>query len=710
MNSQELLSAAIRYAELGYPVFPCVPRRKNPITPHGFKDATTNPAQIEAWWDKHPDANVGVATQGLLVVDVDNANNPWPMDEGQKLELANCTASSITPSGGRHYIYKQPDTGGPYRNTTSKIALRVDTRADGGYIVVPPSVAGKPYVWTPSCELEVGPGELQLPPQFVLDILARGQRALPSLVHSADTGGHSEAAPSVDVATTNGSDAATEGGTIYEGNRNDTLTRLAGVMRRGGFERYEIEPALLAVNRSRCKPQLGPSEVAKIAKSVSRYEPDQITVAVVEDHYGQDRGNEPVAAEPAYPDPGTVPVELLRVPGFVSELMDCTMSSAPYPNQAMSFCGALAMMSMLAGRKVRDPGDNRTNIYLLALGHSASGKDWPRKVNSMLAHRAGLTGNMAERFASGEGIQDALFISPCMLFQTDEIDGILQSINKSTDARYEGIMNTLLTVYSSSNSVMPMRRKAGLDHPGSIDQPNLTVLGTAIPNHYYAALSERMLTNGFFARTMVIECGKRASGQAPTIIELPDRLVETATWWRDFQCGGVNLAGEHPEPVTVEHKPGAKAALAENRLEAEALYAQAEARNDMVGTTVWGRVNENVRKLALLYAVSESNESPIIGTEGVDWAACFVMHQAKRMLFMAQAHVAENEFDAKQKKVVRIIRDAGGSISRNELCRKTQSLTLRERTEIINNLKETGQIVERKESTGGRGKTIYALL
>jgi hypothetical protein len=114
-------------------------------------------------------------------------------------------------------------------------------------------------------------------------------------------------------------------------------------------------------------------------------------------------------------------------------------------------------------------------------------------------HRVGLVSALGEKFASGEGIQDALSLAPSMIFQTDEIDGLLQSINKARDARYENIMGTLLTMYSAANSIYPMRRKAGKEPPGVIDQPCLIVYGTAIPTHYYEALSDRMLTNGFFA-------------------------------------------------------------------------------------------------------------------------------------------------------------------------------------------------------------------
>lgn len=89
-------------------------------------------------------------------------------------------------------------------------------------------------------------------------------------------------------------------------------------------------------------------------------------------------------------NPGILPVELLRVPGFVSEVMDHCLQSAPYPSPVLAFCGALALQALLAGRKVRDQADNRTNIYLLSLAHSSAGKDWPRKINTKVMHHIGL--------------------------------------------------------------------------------------------------------------------------------------------------------------------------------------------------------------------------------------------------------------------------------------------------------------------------------
>jgi hypothetical protein len=356
------------------------------------------------------------------------------------------------------------------------------------------------------------------------------------------------------------------------------------------------------------------------------------------------------------PDPGPMPAEMLRIPGFISEVMDTCLDVAPYPNQPMAFAGALSLLALLAGRKVRDAGDNRTNIYLLGLAHSSAGKDGPRKINKKILFHVGLANLAGEKIASGEGIQDELCDRPAMLFQTDEVDGMLQSINRAKDARHEAIMGTLLTMYSSANSVFTMRRKAGKEQPRVIDQPNLVLFGTAIPTHYYEALSERMLTNGFFARMIILEAGPRGEGQEPKIIQIPPRILEQAQWWADYRPGTGNLESWHPVPTVIEHSDEAKRLLIETRKQAEAEYTAAESRNDAVGTTVWGRVSEHVRKLALIYAISENRQSPQIGASAVQWASEFVIHQTRRMLFMAAGHVAESEFDALIKRAIDLLR------------------------------------------------------
>lgn len=108
MTRDELLNAALRYAELGYRVFPCAPSSKAPLTKHGFHDATCDAEQIERWWTQYPNANIGIPTQGLVVIDIDGEANPWLADDHERmLDLARAP-TAITPHGGSHRLFRQP--------------------------------------------------------------------------------------------------------------------------------------------------------------------------------------------------------------------------------------------------------------------------------------------------------------------------------------------------------------------------------------------------------------------------------------------------------------------------------------------------------------------------------------------------------------------------------------------------------------------------
>lgn len=290
---------------------------------------------------------------------------------------------------------------------------------------------------------------------------------------------------------------------------------------------------------------------------------------------------------------------------------------------------------------------------------------------------------------------------------------LLQSINNARDHRYESIMSTLLTMYSSANSVYPMRRKAGQETPGSIDQPCLSVFGTAIPNHYYAALSERMLTNGLFARMLILESARRGSGQEPAIRKIPERILETAAWWAAFSPGSGNLQSFHPVPLVIEHTDEARQVLIEARRQAESEYAECESRDDAVGTTLWGRVSEQSRKLALLYAASVNHQSPRIDGAGARWAVELVMHQTRRMLYMAGCHVSETEFDQRCKRVVEAL--SAWQAQHGHLWMPYRDLSRRfrwsrrEHEEIRDALIDQERIETDTVTTSGRPKLMYRL-
>jgi hypothetical protein len=122
------------------PVFPCDPATKVPFTPRGFKDATTDPETIERWWDRHPDAAIGMPTgaaSGFSVLDVDTKGDVNGYEGLARLEAQHGpldTLTASTPSGGEHRFVRDPK--GEVRNTVSKLAPGVDSRGDGGYVIL----------------------------------------------------------------------------------------------------------------------------------------------------------------------------------------------------------------------------------------------------------------------------------------------------------------------------------------------------------------------------------------------------------------------------------------------------------------------------------------------------------------------------------------------------------------------------------------------
>jgi Bifunctional DNA primase/polymerase, N-terminal len=136
----DVLGQALAYAAAGWPVFPCKPGRKAPNTEHGFLDATTNPAEIRAWWSLHPHDNVAIATgaPGPDVLDVDVKPDGDGFAAFNRLKraglLTGAQALVRTRSAGLHAYYT--GTGQPCGRLVRHF---LDLKAAGGYVVAPPS-------------------------------------------------------------------------------------------------------------------------------------------------------------------------------------------------------------------------------------------------------------------------------------------------------------------------------------------------------------------------------------------------------------------------------------------------------------------------------------------------------------------------------------------------------------------------------------------
>jgi putative DNA primase/helicase len=156
------------------------------------------------------------------------------------------TVTTLTPSGGAHYHFKAPASVA-IQSGSGKLGPGVDVKATGGYVLLPPS---NHVLGTYAFEIGNGYGEREIAalPEPLLHLLTR-----PAEKETRQSQGDVEAS------------------TIPDGQRNDTLTRFGGLLRRYGLNEDSIAACLLDINELQSDHPLEGDEVVGIAKSMARY-------------------------------------------------------------------------------------------------------------------------------------------------------------------------------------------------------------------------------------------------------------------------------------------------------------------------------------------------------------------------------------------------------------------------------------------------------
>ena len=130
-----LHTAAIKYAQNGIPVFPLVKYRDMAIV-KWREVATTDLGQINAWWEKGPECNIGIGTgkpSGIVVIDFATPD-AWALAQEKGLPV-----TPVAQKGERYQMYCKYDEG--KRDYLKHVDIAgVDLIGEGRMIIAPPSV------------------------------------------------------------------------------------------------------------------------------------------------------------------------------------------------------------------------------------------------------------------------------------------------------------------------------------------------------------------------------------------------------------------------------------------------------------------------------------------------------------------------------------------------------------------------------------------
>jgi hypothetical protein len=244
-------AAALAYLARDWSIIPIEPRGKRPVVPWlEYQRRRAAPAEVEGWFERWPDANVGIVTgalSGLVVLDVDvrhGGDDSLAGLERTQGRLAP-TVEARTGGGGRHLYFAHP--GGTVPNRVALVP-GIDLRGDGGCVVAPPSLhaSGRRYAWVKGR----APGETALAalPPWILAPPGREER---------EARGHT---------LTHWRALVHQG--VDAGARNATLASLAGHLLWHQVDPDVVAELLHAWNRVRCRPPLADEEVLRCVQSI----------------------------------------------------------------------------------------------------------------------------------------------------------------------------------------------------------------------------------------------------------------------------------------------------------------------------------------------------------------------------------------------------------------------------------------------------------
>ena len=726
-------AAALDYAARGWPVFPvhtptangCSCRQvdcnrigKHPRIFNGRNGATTDPEIINKWWSAWPDANVGIATgteSGLIVLDVDEYG------ENSLQELPD-TVEAITGSGGRHLLFRYPNDGKRYR-TRVRFAEGLDSRADGGYIVAPPSLhqSGRHYEWEASSE----PGMVDLadaPEWFLqhirdepIDALATRPEWNPEGELPEHVGCMLSTIPADDYEVWRDVGMALHHADPVEGmavwdwwsstspakyNADSIRREWANFSRRG---HSVANPITLA-------------SVRRMAEAHGWIDPDiehgaQVSAILMESY--QRRIAEELRQGRAVPE--TDAPEVMPKSGLIHDIAHFINRRSVRPQPMLAVMAATAFIGALSGRKYQTETGLRTNVYIVGLAESGAGKEAARRGIDNLCLEVGASDFLGGgRLPSGAGVVTSLVKHPSRLFMLDEFGLMLQAMTgKRADPHKRDIITTLMVLYSAAGSVYRGAEYADQKDKPRFDivNPNACVYATSTHNTFYGALNSGQGVDGTLSRLIVASSGlHRPDRQRPDLSPCPKRLADDLKSLIAYNPGGGNLSGSTGSDVD---------RFAQIVTMDSAVYDAWETLDDdmtdhmtdAASRSVYSRVAENAAKLALIHAISVNHLAPKIGPESFAWGREIALWAANTMMREVSQHVADNDVEAEINKVLNLIR-AGGEegISQREVLRSVRTIRKRELEGIIQRLYETGEIIM-KERKNPRGKSsmVFAI-
>jgi len=390
--------------------------------------------------------------------------------------------------------------------------------------------------------------------------------------------------------------------------------------------------------------------------------------------------------------------------GYLSTLSSWMTDSAMYPQAVLSIGNAIAALGALMGHRYQNEDGARTNMMVIGLAPSGSGKDHPIRCSQRMFNDCDLSKLIGGQPASGPGVISTVKKSGGRkLLQIDEIGRILASINSERAAGYEKqILTELMMIFSASNGVYTGREYANQDERPTItiDQPCLSIYGATVAENLYDSITSRDAIDGFLSRWLLFQAPE---GYVDRVIdrkklEVNEDILEIVQTL-ERQPTTDNPYGIGISPLSVAYSEDARKVFHDYWTEIDKRKKTANGLG-----AILARMPEHIAKLSLIVWCGSGSDE--IRTDHVQWAIDVVEYCIANSVVIAREYITDGNFDKQTKRIHRYIGESGkDGISRTRLSKKFTNLKSRDLSESLTKLAESGLI---KINRNGKKETYFA--
>ena len=392
---------------------------------------------------------------------------------------------------------------------------------------------------------------------------------------------------------------------------------------------------------------------------------------------------------------GSLPADLAHPGGIIEETRDWILSTAPCPQPLFALAGALALGSVLYGRHVRDEGGQRTNIYLMMVGATSSGKNAPLRAVARAIDSCNAPLRMGQ-VTSDSALEYALKRGPRTCLLLDEGGAFFESIKdaRKTGSPLGSLRPALLELWSSAGSRWLGKQRCPKEKetpPVAIDNPSVTLLSASQPELLFGALGKQDLHDGWLGRNLVFISGARPKPVFVPEQDVPNRIKAEVLLFKNEPTG----------VTTISSDAEAQRAFANLGDEAYRAMCRTDEAGDGLGA-IWGKAVENARRIALILAVGRDGLKATVTGHDAAYATGLVRFLVGGLIRAVKEQVSENDSERTKKRLLQIVASCDGKgITKSDLTRRSQFCRRAFRDECISDLVEAGQLVRKIAGNGG---------